>query len=207
MSYDEHDAAWDAFYEQISEELYPDHKTQAIQEFTGERLRSFYIRHPEVMRTAVFAYKEAKELHELGRPGPALVFFVTTIELFLKATLLKPVVYGLVHNDQLAAIVVEHALGQSGFDRYKSLLSNLFSSLAGTDLAEVKRESATEKLLDEALSLQKHRNKVIHQGASCTPEDADRAKAITAAVYSRIVLPMLNALGLEVQDKGLIGIV
>jgi hypothetical protein len=188
MSYDEHDAAWDAFYEQISEELYPDHKTQAIQEFTGERLRSFYIRHPEVMRTAVFAYKEAKELHELGRPGPALY-------------------YGLVHNDQLAAIVVEHALGQSGFDRYKSLLSNLFSSLAGTDLAEVKRESATEKLLDEALSLQKHRNKVIHQGASCTPEDADRAKAITAAVYSRIVLPMLNALGLEVQDKGLIGIV
>jgi hypothetical protein len=55
MSYDEQDAAMDEFYEQISRELYPDHKQQAIQEFTAERLRSFYVQSPNVMRPAVEA--------------------------------------------------------------------------------------------------------------------------------------------------------
>jgi hypothetical protein len=39
MSYDENDAAMDEFYDQISRELYPDHRDQAISEFTQERLK------------------------------------------------------------------------------------------------------------------------------------------------------------------------
>jgi hypothetical protein len=38
MSYDEHDARWDEFWDQVSKELYPEHKEQAIDEFTTERL-------------------------------------------------------------------------------------------------------------------------------------------------------------------------
>ena len=44
MSYDESDAAWDEFYDRMSEELYPDHKDQAITEFTEERLQSYYLK-------------------------------------------------------------------------------------------------------------------------------------------------------------------
>jgi hypothetical protein len=124
----------------------------------------------------------------------------------LKTTLLKPVVFGLVHHESLAAVIVEHTFGQTGFERYKTLLSSLFSSIAEIDLNSVKREAAGSSLLDEVLSLQKLRNKIIHQGLQCVKEDADNALAICSAVYGMIVLPMLNALGLKVE-KGVINVV
>ncbi|WP_169709471.1 hypothetical protein [Deferrisoma camini] len=55
MSYDEQDAAMDEFYDQISKELYPEHKEQAIEEFTQEKLKSYYLQNPGVMRPAVEA--------------------------------------------------------------------------------------------------------------------------------------------------------
>jgi hypothetical protein len=48
MSYIPEDAAWDEAYENISRELYPEHKEQAISEFTAERLRSYYTMHPDL---------------------------------------------------------------------------------------------------------------------------------------------------------------
>ena len=41
MSYDLHDEARDAMYDEISRELYADHKAQAITEFTTSRLQSY----------------------------------------------------------------------------------------------------------------------------------------------------------------------
>jgi hypothetical protein len=207
MSYDENDAALDDFYQQVGEELYPEHKAQAIQEFTAERLKSFYVGQPKVMLPAVLAFREAKKLHSLEHYAAAVVFSVTAIEVFLKATLLKPVVFGFVHHETLATVVVEHTLGQTGFDRYKNLLSSLFSSIAEVDLGAVKREGVESSLLDEVLSLQKLRNKVIHQGHQCSKVEADNALEISAAVYENIVLPMLGALGLQVVEKGVINAV
>ncbi|MDO8282338.1 MAG: hypothetical protein Q7U10_06915 [Thermodesulfovibrionia bacterium] len=204
MSYDEHDAALDEMYDRIGQELYADHKSQAIEEFAAERLRSFYLKHPEVMRPAINSYQEAKALHEANHYSAALVFFATSIELFLKATLLKPVVYGLVHNDNLADVIVQYALGQSGFDRYKGLLAQLFTDIAEIDLNEIKREGGTKPLLEEALDIQKFRNKIIHLGASCTEADSALAKDIAALVFGRIVVQMFNALGLNIHEKGLI---
>lgn len=106
MSYDEFDAARDEMYDQIGRELYPDHKAQAIGEFTSERLRSFYVANPGVMQPAVDAIQEGKRLTQNGHHSAALVFFVSAIEILLKATLLKPVVHGLVHSEGLANAIV-----------------------------------------------------------------------------------------------------
>jgi hypothetical protein len=76
MSYDEMDAARDEFYEQISRELYPEHKEQAIEEFTSERLRSYYQRNPDVMRPAVDAIQEGNWQSRQGRFSAALLFYV-----------------------------------------------------------------------------------------------------------------------------------
>src|SRR3989338_7387904 len=106
MSYDEHDAALDAMYEQMGRELYPNHKVQAISEFTTERLRSYYVTNPKVMLPAIGAYKEGKHLNSAKHYSAAVVFFASSVELFLKATVLKPVVHGLIHSEGLANIIV-----------------------------------------------------------------------------------------------------
>lgn len=139
MSYDPQDAALDEMYERISEELYPQHREQAVSEFTAERLQSFYLANPMVMRPAVDALQEGKRLRNNGHFSAAVVFHTTAIELLLKTTLLQSIVHGLVHSAALADVIVKQAFDQTGFDRYRSLLTRLFQDLAGLDLAKVAR--------------------------------------------------------------------
>lgn len=205
MSYDEQDAARDEFYDQISRELYPDHKQQAIEEFTAERLRSFYVKYPNVMQPAVDAIQEAKALLAASRHSPALVFSASAFELLLKATLLRPVVFGLVHHNALAEIIVQRVVGrQTDIGRYEGLLSRLFDSLARIDLSSIIREGATSTLMKEAKDLQSLRDTILHQGAQCSPADAEKAFLVAVAIYEKIVVPMLRALQLTVGEKGVI---
>jgi hypothetical protein len=202
MSYGPEDAAMDEMYERISEELYPGHKEQAVSEFTAERLQSFYLANPMVMRPAVDALQEGKRLRANGHFSAAVVFFTTAIELLLKATLLQPIVHGLVHSAGLADVIVKHAVGQTGFDRYRSLLSRLFHELAGLDLAKVARGGIATSLIDESQKVQELRNSIIHRGLTCDGTDADRAFDVAVAVYDEVVSPMLGSIGLVVADKG-----
>lgn len=202
MSYDPLDAARDEMYDQIGRELYPEHKAQAINEFTSERLRSFYVANPFVMRPAVDAIQECKGLAQNGHNSASVVFAVTAIEILLKATLLKPVVHGLVHSEGLANIIVEQALGQPGFDRYSNLLAQLFSELAEMDIRAITRKKTNEKLLTECTALQKLRNQIIHQGTTCESKNATHALTVSVAVYELVVHPMLAKLGLHVIEQG-----
>lgn len=202
MSYNEDDAALEEFYDKISEELYPEHKNQAIGEFTIDRLQSYYLENPKVMRPAVDAIQEGKKLQENGHHSAALVFFVSAIEILLKATLLRPVIYGLVHNEALAEIIVKNTLTQSGFNRYNGLLSKIFQEHAGIELSSVQRDSSSKPLLTECEKMQDIRNKIIHQGLQCTTDDAELSKLIAAAVYKSIVKPVLQSISLTVVEDG-----
>ncbi|CAE6820626.1 hypothetical protein R70006_06180 [Paraburkholderia domus] len=202
MSYDERDAAMDEMYARISDELYPEHREQAVGEFTAERLRSFYLDNPMVMRPAVEVLQEVKRLHANGHSEAVVVFCATAIELFLKATVLQPIVYGLVHSPALAAVLVKHAVGQAGFARYRDLLSRMFRELADLDLSGVARAGATVSLIDEGGLVQSLRNDIIHKGQRCSLDEANDAIEVTVAVYNEIVLPILASLGLTVVGKG-----
>lgn len=202
MSYDSYDAARDEMFEEIARELYPDHKTRAIVEFTTERLQSYYVENPRVMRPAVDAIQEGRRLQQNGHSSASLVFFVTAIELLLKTTLLKPVVHGLVHSEGLAEIIVQQSLSQSGFDRYSKLLDKLFREIAGININAVHRTGAAESLLVECTAQQSLRNKIIHQGAAAGAEQAELAREVSVAVYDQIVCEMLGALKLKVIHKG-----
>jgi hypothetical protein len=202
VGYDAQDAARDVMYEEISRELYQDYKAQAISEFTASRLQSYYKDHSWVMRPAVEAIQEGRRLQANKHSGAAVVFFGSAVELLLKATLLKPVVHGLVHSEGLAEIIVEQALGQSGFDRYAKLLAKLFNQLAGLDIAAIAREEGSPPLLTECATLQAIRNKIIHRGESATADQAESARLIAVAVYEMVVVPMIACLGLRVAAKG-----
>lgn len=154
------------------------------------------------MRPAVDSLQRGKTLLEMGQETAALVFFVSATELLLKATLLKPVVYGLVHHEALADIIVKYALGQSGFARYEGLLSDLFLNFAKMNIKDIKREGLKERLLDECKHLQDIRNNIIHKGDVCSKPEAELAREVSVAVLELIVRPMLHSLGLTVIERG-----
>ena len=194
--------AMEEFYDQISKELYPEHKEQAIEEFTDEKLKSYYLKNPAVMRPAVNAIQEGNWQLENTKYSSSLIFYVTAIELLLKATLLRPVLYGLIHNEGLAEIMVKHILGQTGVARYENLLAQLFNNLTGIEVKEITRENENKKLLVECKELQTIRNNIIHQGVSCTKKDAAKGKLVSISVYEKIVQPMLHSIGLNAIEKG-----
>jgi len=69
MSYDEHDAAMDEFYDRISEELYPDHKEQAIDEFIEERMCSYYLENPNIVQAPMDSYCQGRSENALTFPA------------------------------------------------------------------------------------------------------------------------------------------
>jgi HEPN domain-containing protein len=205
MSVDYNDAAMDEMYEHLSRELYPEHKQQAIAEFTNERLRSYYVSNSEVMRPAVRAMQEAKALAKLSRYSAALVFSASAYELFLKATLLRPVLHGLVHNPALAEILVQRMLGtNTDIRRYEDLLSRLFETIAGLKLESIRRSDACTTLIKEVVIFQRIRNGILHAGDVCTPEQAMAAQEVALAIFMLIVEPLLSALGLFSDGVGVI---
>jgi hypothetical protein len=203
MSYTLEDAMRDEAYEAMSRELYPEHRDQAIEEFTFERLQSYYLKNPDVAVNALGSYKEAQSLLEHGHPSACIVFAVTSIEQFLKAALLRPVVFGLIHMESLAALIVDVAMDQNGgLDRYRRLLAGLFKDLAGIDLGAVCREGSPKSLLEEVKALQERRNSVVHRGAKATDEEAKHALHVANAVFSQVFIHLLAALRLQIVKGG-----
>lgn len=202
MPYDYYDAASDEMYGRIAEQLYPDHKAQAIGEYNADSLRAYYVDNPAVMQPAVEMLGEGKKLMAHGHYSAAVVFFVGSIELLLKATLLRPVVHGLVLHKGVADVIVEHATQQTGFERYGELLAKLFLELAGIDLKNVSRVGAGKALLAECKQLQVLRNGIVHRGETCGAQQAADAMDVVAAVYDDVVAPMLSKLGLKTLLAG-----
>ena len=204
MSYGPEDAAWDEAYENMSRELYPEHKEQAIAEFTRERLRSYYVARPDVLAPALRTFKESKALLAEGHNPAALVFAASATELFLKVALLRPVVYGLVHSEALAELVVTAALSQTGFKRYEQLLAKLFAELAGIELKTLTRKLGSKPLLEDASEIQDVRNGVIHRGQEVSQEQAELSVEIATQVFNQVVAEVLKDLGFTVEKGGVL---
>ncbi|CAG0991824.1 hypothetical protein RHDC1_02432 [Rhodocyclaceae bacterium] len=200
MSYDPTDAAWDEAYERMSQELYPEHREQAISEFTTDRLQSYYLRNPAITHPGFRMQNEALKLLANGHYSAALVFAASATEQFLKVALLRPVVYGLVHFDSLAEMIVNSALSQTGYLRYTKLLSGLFNTLTSTELAKITLPGKSKSLLNEASELQSRRNDVVHKAEEIFEVEAASAIDVSAGVYFFILTEMLSALGLEVLE-------
>ena len=199
MSYDEQDAAMDAFYEQISQELYPEHKEQAIDEFIEERMHSYYLKNPNIIQAPIDSYLHANDLLDIS-PRCALVMYTTTIELFLKSVLLKPVLFGMINNENIAELIVNYSVRQAGFDRHKKLLNSLCLCVANIELSDIKGTSG-KPILDEAEEIQKVRNRVLHQGHKASVDDMEKAKNIASRIFKDVVQPVLHNMNLVVAEE------
>lgn len=86
-------------YDEYMTELYEEHKQQAIEEFTFERLQSYYIDNLLLAKPAFDALTEARTLAGLNATA-GFIFAAIAMEVGLKEALLKPIVTGLVTHRQ-----------------------------------------------------------------------------------------------------------
>lgn len=199
MSYNESDAVWDEFFDRISDELYPEHKEQAVDEFIEERMHSYFLVNPNIIDPPMKSFHHANELIQIS-PRCALIMYTTAIELFLRSVLLKPVLHGMIHNENIAEIIVNTSISGSGFSRYKKLLEKLCLHAANIDLSKIKGMN-DEPILKEVNEIYEVRNKVLHQGYEATTEEMGKAKNLANLVLLEVVEPVLNNIDLIIGSN------
>lgn len=191
----------EAAYEEGMEALYAEHKELAIEEFTDERLQSFYVANPLVSEAPLNALEEARQLAP-QYPTAAYVFAAIAIEVGLKVALLKPVVYGLVQSESVAGIITDMVIGRASVDRFRKLLFQILSEYGGVDLNTFKRSGSSKPLWEEMQEVQKRRNHIIHRAQRVTDEDSHKAISVASSILEELFPTVVKNLGFHIHENG-----
>ena len=184
------------------EELYENElKERAIEEFTEERSKSFYVENPTILKKPFDILKESKSVLSHS-PTASLLLSCSSIEVSIKVGILKPIIYGFIHSDVAAEIIADSAIKQTGLDRFRGLLAKLIKDVASIEITLFKRPNATKTLWNERSEIQKIRNNIAHKAIKCTPEDAQMSIDIAEAVLLQLIPKILSALNLKINSQG-----
>jgi len=186
-------------YDQAMSDLYEEHKVEAIYEFTTERLSSYYSEKSDLAKPAVNALNEARLLSQ-NHPTASLILAVIAMEVAVKAILLKPIVYGLVHTESIASLITDLTMSQNGMDRYRDLLFKVLNDHGKIDFNTFKREGSLSLLWSEIGKVQKIRNNIVHRAEIATPEDTELAISIAASILEVIFPHLMQEMGFHLHD-------
>ncbi len=191
----EHDYACDAYMG----DLYAEHAKEAIEEFTDERLQSYYLDNKLLAKPALDVLAEARNLITLNATA-SFIFAAIAMEVGLKATLLKPIVYGLVHTESVAALITDLTISHMGMDRYRRLLSHVLQEQGGVDLDSFKRFGSNKTLWEEIKEVQKIRNLIMHKAESTSDTNAKLALGVASEILEAIFPDVIKKIGFHLHD-------
>ncbi|MCK9635634.1 MAG: hypothetical protein M0R41_05095 [Methylobacter tundripaludum] len=197
MSYDENDAAMDAFYDEMREQLYP----EIINDFTSERLQSYFLSYPEAAKPAYLALEESLRLRDAGFFSAAFLFAVIAAEVAVKTALLKPIVHGLIHNLHTSTLITDLVV-RNGLDRIENLLFESLNSVANIDLNSFCRPTSDQKLWSEIKDLQKKRDHLVHRAQMPSSTEAEIAISVASAVLETVFPIVIKAIDLHLHERG-----
>jgi len=204
------DDEWDAARDEFINDLYNDFARdvlsgrddlyrEVVEQFTVERLQSYYLDHPKLAEPALWALQEARAV-VVGHPASALVFGTIAPEVGLKATLLKPILFGLVHTDSVAAFIAE-LIPEQRNNRFRDVLFAILQEFGGVDLKSFTRVGCSKTLWQEISDTQERRNAVLHRAEQVTASDADRAVEIARTVVEDLFPTVIRKLGLHLHGQ------
>jgi hypothetical protein len=200
MSYDEWDDRYDQWISELSDELYPEHREQAISDFTTECFQRFYLAHPRISESPTRLLTEARGLLP-EHPSAALVFAAAAMEVALKVTVLRPLLSGFVHKESIAEIFASLLTDRgSSFDRLKRLIFPVLSECAGLDLSFFKRHGSAKPLWEEIQEVQNWRDLFLHRGDFASHIQSQTAIEVASAILETLFPLVITNLGLHLHE-------
>lgn len=181
---------------EFAREFFDDNYEEAVRVFTSERLQSFYVEHPDLALPAFEALNYARSLMPT-HPSAALVFGATSTELVIKNVLLRPLISGLVHVEDLASLIVEQSTNQTGMDRFQKLLAGIVSEFSSFQMSTLMRPGSTQSLWQEIKTIQEVRNGVVHRGETVAEDMANQSIEIADMLLNVVFPDVLSKLDLH----------
>lgn len=191
-------------YDALQDEMFEEIANQAIKEDQEEQFRSFFFSHQNLVLPAIKAHNTAIELLENDFYTPAYIQFMIAIELYIKEGLLKPLICGLVKNDEVSELLADVFIRQNGILQNKKSLLLIGSSVNCFDINSIQGSAQGKLLIDELPTAQKTRNKIIHRGETVIKEDLNIPEHAATAIKESILEPLFNDYGLTIHDSGLL---
>jgi hypothetical protein len=140
-----------------------------------------------------------------GFPAAALVFAAISVELTWKATILKPLVAGVVHVPALADEIVNRAVPKTGgLKQLGEFLAIVMKETASIDFKTFKRTGSTELLMTEINGVSEARNQVLHQAKGCDGSTAQLAVEVAESLLLELLPKLVKSLGLTIDGIGVI---
>jgi len=171
------------------------------EEFKSERLQSYYIGNKLLAKPAIVALFQARNLatsHATGR----FIFASIAMEVGLKTTLLKPIVYGVVNVESVAALItdltIRHRIGRGNF---KKLLFHVLQEHGGVELYNFKRSDSNTTLWKEIEIVKEIRDKIMHRAAVASKDEVDLALGVASEILEVIFPAVIKKIGLHLHDS------
>ncbi|WP_435235013.1 hypothetical protein ACR30L_14785 [Psychromonas sp. PT13] len=196
---------WEYQQDEVMSEYYQElclseFQERAIDEFTAERLSSYYVENSNLLVDSFRALEEAQKVSSLS-PTSGLIMAAISIEIALKIGLLKPIVFGFVHSEAVAESISNAVVKQTGIDRFKTLLVTLLKEISHVDIVTYKRSGTKLSLWDERGEVQKRRNMISHKGSLSSSQDCQFAIDVAEAILNELLPDVLTSLNLHLQNK------
>ena len=181
MSMTPYDAWREEAYDQMVNEILESHRDEIIDEFVFERMVSYYQNNPNLTAAAASALVEARSLLK-SSPTASLVFSRSATEIALRDVLLKPLAYGMVHDEKAGSLMVELAI------RNQQFIKLLFSVLEYYDVdpKSLTREGASNNIWAEIQEISDTRNQILHHGEKASDEQASRSIDLASIVLDKL---------------------
>lgn len=201
MSIDWYEAQQEQAYSEFVDSLYEEHKQRAIEEFMSDRVASYYVKHPDVC-VQVFAFLKKAKFFQESDPTGSLLYSSTATEVLLKAAILKPIVYGLVHTESLAELIATQLLNQSGVDRFKDLVFRILDHHIEFEdgICSYCRDGSQTPLWQERQTIHSVRNAILHKAQPSAPAQAHLSLEIAVA-FVTLTSVLLNRMGLAFSNE------
>lgn len=189
----------EAQYEEFIDQLYKEHKEQAIEEFIDERLQSYYSDHQLLAKPAFDALSEAKNLVHANATA-AFLFSAIAVEVGLRETLVKPIVFGLVHTLSVASLITDMVLSQSKTDKYRDLLLQILRQHGDVDLYAYRRPDSRRPIWQEIAEVKNKRNAIMHAAQTATPDEADLALGVASTIIENLFPTVVAKMGFHLHE-------
>jgi hypothetical protein len=176
-------------------------KEETISEFTFEKLRSYYLHNPDIYSPVRRRLDEAISLERVNSAA-SLIFALSASEVCLKNLILRPMVYGFVHQTYIAQLIADLAVSHMGWDRFKDLLESILRDKLGIDLGNARISGSSRPFWEEFNRLVKIRNGILHRAENTTVREASIGLSIASELACSIFPKLLGNFSLQIDKSG-----
>jgi hypothetical protein len=145
------------------------------------------------------ALTEAKKLIHTSITG-AFLFSAIAVEVGLRETLVKPIVFGLVHTLSVASLITDMVLSRPDQRKYRDLLLYLLKEHSDVDLYSFKRPDSTRPIWEEIADVKKKRDLIVHQAQTATDDQANLALGVASTVIENLFPTVVGRMGLHLHE-------